>query len=1003
MNHLSFRKISIILLLFTVLPLFGGDTLDEMKKKFQNPPRDCWPHTRWWWPGNPVSLEEITWELEQMHKVGIRGVEQITMAPVYEKGNISYLSDEFMEMVKHTVKEARRLDMEVSFNFGGPFWIIGGAWVPEEDKSKDMIPTFIDLTGPDHFIGPLPDKLIKTQRSWEIYKQKLSGNEKLLAVVAGKVVDHKIDDNSLTIVTTKVEDGIIDWQVPEGKWRLMAFWLATNDAHDAVDHFNKAAMDRYCNYLGTKFKTIIGDEFGKTVDSFFCDSFELPSLASGIKWSAGLLEKFKKIKGYDLLPYLPAIWWDVGEISPKIRYDVNDFLNQVGLDSFFSTFLNWCEANGIKGRIQPYGFETDILKSAGMTHIPEMEITPGEKGQHPWFDTRIGPKKYVASGAHIYGRNTVSVEAFTFLHWERYRATLEEIKIAADGFLRSGATKFYNHGFSFLPERDLAPSRRMPWAPQINPTNVWWKYYPKLTEYIARCSYVLRQGSFAPDIAIYSPLANQWTLNALNSRKWTRDFDWDQLGNLLISNGYDFDLLNDDALQNIAGFENGMIKIRDMEYKILLLPNIESMPLKTLKTIKKYAREGGIVIALDRVPAYSTGLTDYQNKDKELLALIREMFKEPVGRDIVSMLRYGKGKTHYIKNVINRKIWWDQFSSIQDPFIDTIKQYVLPDFGIDFAYEGIRKNKGLTFLHRKLSNADIYFITNIQDQPSTIPVNFRVINRTVWEWNPYSAKITQLFHYKENEKSIEVPLNLKPYESTILVFEKDKSIDHVYDTNLSEVYKVNNNFVSGIAEQNGVYHLNLNRNGRSVSKTIMVSDIPSHFVISGNWNMILESEYFGRVERNISFLKSWTDDPETRHFSGTAKYTIEFELPEEYIQKEISLLFDPGKLGNVAEIILNDNQAGIIWMRGQTIDVTQFLRVGKNDLIIFVTNTNINRVSSFKDVQPVPEHLSPRFGPARKMEPNRLPREFGFKPLPASGVIGPVKLIPQKKIRISLN
>jgi hypothetical protein len=37
------------------------------------------------------------------------------------------------------------------------------------------------------------------------------------------------------------------------------------------------------------------------------------------------------------------------------------------------------------------------------------------------------------------------------------------------------------------------------------------------------------------------------------------------------------------------------------------------------------------------------------------------------------------------------------------------------------------------------------------------------------------------------------------------------------------------------------------------------------------------------------------------------------------------------------------------------------------------------------------------------MKPNRLPREFGFKPLPASGVIGPVKLIPQKKIRISLN
>jgi len=75
-----------------------------MKKNFENPPRDCWPHTRWWWPGNPLSREEITWELEQMRTVGIRGVEQITMAPVYKTGNIRYLSDEFMEMVKHTVE-----------------------------------------------------------------------------------------------------------------------------------------------------------------------------------------------------------------------------------------------------------------------------------------------------------------------------------------------------------------------------------------------------------------------------------------------------------------------------------------------------------------------------------------------------------------------------------------------------------------------------------------------------------------------------------------------------------------------------------------------------------------------------------------------------------------------------------------------------------------------------------------------------------------------------------
>ncbi|MCK5367146.1 MAG: hypothetical protein KAQ62_01295, partial [Cyclobacteriaceae bacterium] len=603
--------------------------------------------------------ENITYELEQMRSHGICGVEQITMGPYYEKGNIKYLSDEYMELVKHTVKEARRLQMEVSFNFGGPGWIIGGEWVADQDKSKDMIPTFMDVQGPQEIDSSLPDDLIKTNRSWEIYKPKLSGDEKLLAVVAGKMNGYKIVPGSLTVLNENVTDNKIEWKVPDGKWRIMCFWLSIEKTHNTVNHFDAEAVRRHCNYLGGKFKNAVGDEFGKTVESFFCDSFELPYQASGIKWSDGLLNKFKKQKGYDLTKYLPAIWWDVESTSPKIRYDVNQFLSEVGSETFFDTFLGWCKENGVKGRIQPYGFETDILQSAGITHIPEMEITPGEKDQHPWFDTRIGPKKYVASGAHIYGKKIISVETNTFLHWERYRATLEEIKIVTDGFLRSGATKFYTHGFSASPERDLAPSRRTGWATQANPTNTWWKYYPLLTEYIARCSYILRQGDFAPDIAIYSPLANQWTKNALNARRWTRDFDWGELGNLLISNGYDFDLLNDDALQNIAEFENGNIKIRNLEYKVLLLPNIEALPLNTLKQIEQYVEGGGTVIVLDRLPEFSTGYINSNQNDQEVERIVSKLFQNQIGKSLVAN-PIGEGNTHYLKNVIHREIWWDQ-------------------------------------------------------------------------------------------------------------------------------------------------------------------------------------------------------------------------------------------------------------------------------------------------------------------------------------------------------
>ena len=115
----------------------------------------------------------------------------------------------------------------------------------------------------------------------------------------------------------------------------MAFWLKRNDHDQAVDHFSSIAMKNYCSYLGGQFKQAFGQEFGKTVESMFIDSFELPNSASGIYWSEDLLDRFKEYKGYDLMPYLPAIWWEVGEISSKIRYDVNDFLHHMGLEVFY--------------------------------------------------------------------------------------------------------------------------------------------------------------------------------------------------------------------------------------------------------------------------------------------------------------------------------------------------------------------------------------------------------------------------------------------------------------------------------------------------------------------------------------------------------------------------------------------------------------------------------------------------------------------------------------------
>jgi hypothetical protein len=989
----------------------AAEAIDQnVRDAFANPPVECRPQTYWFWPGNAVTREEITWELQQMHEQGLGGVLiNSAFSPIYEKGNIPYLSDEHLAMLRHAVLTARELNMKVTLNFSGG-WVFGGFWVPPEERSQSLVPASLELTGPQSFSGELPRFVKASDHRGEIRFDDIPDVEKLVAVVAGNVVDGTIETESLVDLTSHVKGTTLDWQAPAGNWRIMAFWLKPTGQrtlapdygqdHWCVDHFSRTAMKNYCDFIGGKFYQAMGDEFGKTVEALHCDSFEMASLPNGFYWSDGLMAEFQQYKGYDLARFLPALWWPVGDISPKIKYDVNEFLHHAGMEIFIETFVNWCHDHHVKSSMEPYGFTTDILQGAGAVDLPFLEVTPGEKDAVPWFDTRIGPKRYAASGANLYGRNIIGVEAYTFVHWEIYRATLEELKIASDGFLCAGANQFYNHLYCYTPEREAAPTRALPWEVVLNHTNIWWKHYRLLSDYLARCCYMLRLGNPHKDIVVYSPLANQWTLDAQNARKWTREFYWGDLGKFIAANGYNFDLINDDVLRHHADLRDGTIRVGAMSYRVLILPNIHAMPLATLQKVQQYVQGGGVVIALERVPESSTGLTDYAANDAQVRAIVADMFAEPIGDNGTGPKDYGKGRTHCIKQVINRQDILDWRSSALDPFVNTLREHVTPDMGIDFAQEGMRENNGLTFMHRTLDDADLYFVANIQDRTSTVPVTFRVRDKVPSRWNPYTGGIARQWLYRKTADGIEIPLKLAPYESTFLVFQSDDESMHVVQSNVAEIVAVNSGAVQALCNDNGEHFVVVDDEGVSKSYATTVQDIPAPLRVDSNWQMTLVGHGFEKVERALTQLVSWTNDPATKHFSGTGRYETHFELPAEYLASDFELRLDLGRVGNVAEIELNDTHVGTCWTRGQVLDITHAARSGHNRLVILVTNTLINRASGLTEPVPVPEHLVPHYGSGTTPYTAHNRGSAGFAPLPASGLLGPVRILAARKVGI---
>jgi hypothetical protein len=99
------------------------------------------PGTRWWWLGSAVDKENLSWNLQNLHQVGIGSVE---ITPIYgvkgeEAREIAYLSPRWMEMLNYVQSEASSLNMIVDLS-GGTGWPFGGPEIdPAHAASRQLV------------------------------------------------------------------------------------------------------------------------------------------------------------------------------------------------------------------------------------------------------------------------------------------------------------------------------------------------------------------------------------------------------------------------------------------------------------------------------------------------------------------------------------------------------------------------------------------------------------------------------------------------------------------------------------------------------------------------------------------------------------------------------------------------------------------------------------------------------------------------------------------------
>ena len=130
---------------------------DALTGKFLNPPEETRPGCYWYWMNNKITKEGLTKDLESMKRVGI-GRAYIGIITLGEgtKNTPLALSEEWWNYVRHAIREAGRVGVEIGV-FNSPGWSqSGGPWIKGEQSMRYVAGAEMRLKGPQKYSGKLP-------------------------------------------------------------------------------------------------------------------------------------------------------------------------------------------------------------------------------------------------------------------------------------------------------------------------------------------------------------------------------------------------------------------------------------------------------------------------------------------------------------------------------------------------------------------------------------------------------------------------------------------------------------------------------------------------------------------------------------------------------------------------------------------------------------------------------------------------------------------------------
>ena len=911
MKKNSLLKVKSLIVLATCLILLTRcntkvetPTQSLLEKGFIDPSTENRPMALWPWLNGFVDTTKMVYELEEMKDKGMRGVliwdlgALINPEKTIPEGP-AFLGEESLGYIKLALNTSNELGLDLGL-VAASSWNSGGPWVDSTDASMQLLHTSQIVQGASH-------KKLKL-----IYPpaNKRSGANRHILLTTLAIPyspEKKTDANRARYVLDQFvsSDEIIDWEVPEGKWEILSFFMSNtgqnlvvpspNSSGLIIDHLSQKATKVHIDSLLARLDPISTDD--SHLKFLMLDSYEVWPMQD---WSPRLIQEFRERYEYDPIPLLPILKeYTSGDTiyDERFRDDYKRLVSDMMIENHYTQAMDIAHGNDIQ-MISEAGHggyaRVDPLKALGHSDIPMGEF---------WNRKRHWVTKEAASAAHIYGKKLVASESLT--GWNHWQHGPTDFKQLIDQAFCEGLNQVVFHTFTHNPEVAGKPGFVYHAGEHINVNATWWEMAKPFMDYIARGSYMLRQGNFVADACLYygdqAPNLVPPKRIDPNITPIFKEGHCLHCGRPIPvdpgeTTGYDYDYMNADIITTKMKVEEGRLVLPSgQSYRVMLLPDRSDISLEVLKSLEKLVANGAVIIG--KRPERTTSLKNYPECDNEVKAIADKLWGKTDGKTLFSN-DYGEGTVYWGKS---------------------LKQ-VLEELEIkpDFEVKGTgNSHHHIDYIHRQTDLEDIYFVANSSQNEQKVTCTFRVEGNKVPElWDAATGLIQRNVAYSKAENGISMELVLDPIASRFVVFKDPSSEKNKVELSTDLQYGFLNN---------------------SETKSIDLTK---------GWNVSFDTQMGGPKSYQMEALTDWSavDVEGIKYYSGTATYNREFTIEEGLISKETQVFVAFEDIQEMAKVIINGQDCGITWTPPYNVNVTKYIQPGINQITVEVINTWNNRI-----------------------------------------------------------